>query len=787
MRGGRPACPPHSITEVVPLSRTGTPKAMRRPCTPSASLPPRPLARTSLLSKANPLRCHIGTPSLPPSDPPSTTDGGLKRLHKAKAGLRCSAWSPRLQGLSPAGPYLQPMVQPAHAMNRAPSHNSPSQVHYQTFPPPERATPMNQRALYTARSTDDLRKLHQYRSDGPLPPVPPLPVNARPQLPFPGQPPQGYLADPRGPGQGQIPRPASARPGNPSPQMRQGSSQQPMPSYSAAPILQHTGQPVRPIPQVGPSVPPPLIRTDLPPNPSHGMMRQPSQPPPQNSPYDYQVPRYDVPRPIPGPSQRSRTQPQANYSHHINLEPGGTLQQAMHSPAGTSSNNVAPSYSNTSPRMPPQNQFMSYTDPSTRRHDSHAREASEPPHRSPSRTPDPAQPRGPSPENGWQPSRSQSRQHSKSASLSSSRSASSHRSKPSYDEKDAYGGTFLADDAENRSESPRPIVSPPIDSESRPPLHVQQVEPSAPDLWEDDVAGHACASSAEQGSAGEGTVKAAKAMLEFSEEDTGTVKAEEWADLVRMIGQVGDDTPPATLRKDGLAIVPVVEPIQSAPKKSFTFQDDDDDDEDDNDDGATWARPMQSALKLPEPAGDASPLGTSPKPSLKVQIEELQVPSSVPSHARNSSLTTSRSGSSPSPGLFSAKDTDDQWAVRPDVDRVYDELDKFFPGHDLDKEIVDAGVTSPSVSMTTAVPAVEPAPVQKFKHKKSIRIIAQDRRRLLQKTEVAPKKGITETVTSLLRRKSTKLWGTRTEEVKAGKFAPISENPSPSYPDSCGS
>jgi hypothetical protein len=183
--------------------------------------------------------------------------------------------------------------------------------------------------------------------------------------------------------------------------------------------------------------------------------------------------------------------------------------------------------------------------------------------------------------------------------------------------------------------------------------------------------------------------------------------------------------------------------------------------------------------------------GASPRPSLKVQIDQLPIPARP--QAPPVQASTSKSGSAtPSPGLFTAKDSDDLWAVRPSVDRVYDNLEKYFPNHDLDKPIVEAGVispTTPSAIPNSLAAAIDPPPAQKFKHKKSIRLIAQDRKRFLQKAETV-NKVVTESVTSLLRRKSTRLWGTRTEEVKVGKGAnsqisTINESPSSTSPENC--
>jgi len=58
---------------------------------------------------------------------------------------------------------------------------------------------------------------------------------------------------------------------------------------------------------------------------------------------------------------------------------------------------------------------------------------------------------------------------------------------------------------------------------------------------------------------------------------------------------------------------------------------------------------------------------------------------------------------------------DDSWKlIRPDVEQIYDSLDRFFPGHDLDKPIIETEdeAHSPSIPLTHTIEgAVEGAPV----------------------------------------------------------------------------
>ncbi|CDO73492.1 hypothetical protein BN946_scf185013.g127 [Trametes cinnabarina] len=99
------------------------------------------------------------------------------------------------------------------------------------------------------------------------------------------------------------------------------------------------------------------------------------------------------------------------------------------------------------------------------------------------------------------------------------------------------------------------------------------------------------------------------------------------------------------------------------------------------------------------------------------------------------------------------------WAPRPPPEVMYERLEEYFPEHDLDKPVIEtpSGGTSPT---TTEAPAV-PAPQQKFKHKKSIRHVAAEHKRQLDRTS----RGDESTVAPLSRKRNTKLWGSKLEEV----------------------
>lgn len=181
---------------------------------------------------------------------------------------------------------------------------------------------------------------------------------------------------------------------------------------------------------------------------------------------------------------------------------------------------------------------------------------------------------------------------------------------------------------------------------------------------------------------------------------------------------------------------------------------------------------------------------------------------------------------SPSGGMlrrnsFRAREEDDKdWAIRPAVETVLENLDVFFPDVDLDKPVFDLptpapstpspvkesgpsppGVTERSVSASSVqqmasstgssdpflpiAPPVHPARraisssaglpgATGLSHKKSIRVVAQDRKRAMQKAGRNVVTAVSGLGSNLLRRKSTKLFGARIEEVTSAQLGRIS-------------
>ena len=130
---------------------------------------------------------------------------------------------------------------------------------------------------------------------------------------------------------------------------------------------------------------------------------------------------------------------------------------------------------------------------------------------------------------------------------------------------------------------------------------------------------------------------------------------------------------------------------------------------------------------------------------------------------------------------------DSSWASRPNPEEVLNRLEVFFPDHDLDKPVIEAGSggTSPTAVENPPAPLPyngKPLPDKRSRHKKSIRVVAeehnlrQDRTSRLQSSSAA----------NVFRKRSTKLWDSRVEEVTPGQInlgmPPIPDSPSASGP-----
>jgi mitogen-activated protein kinase kinase kinase len=217
-----------------------------------------------------------------------------------------------------------------------------------------------------------------------------------------------------------------------------------------------------------------------------------------------------------------------------------------------------------------------------------------------------------------------------------------------------------------------------------------------------------------------------------------------------------------SIKQDETLRPPPAASLPQSDSKSAYGADGDDDDESDNG-GGTWIVPPGAKPK-------------TPRPQLNVQIEDHSPLTSTRASNRseltqNTTLFRRDALSSKQPqrrpqSIF-VDDDDDSWAPRPPPENIYDHLEKFFPTHDLDKPVIDTtpGDTSP-VSTETAAALPPPMPVNdeksKMRSKKSIRIVVQDFKK---KYDNRTSKADTSYDKNMLRKRNTKLWGSRLEEV----------------------
>ncbi|KAG1757663.1 MAP kinase [Suillus lakei] len=104
------------------------------------------------------------------------------------------------------------------------------------------------------------------------------------------------------------------------------------------------------------------------------------------------------------------------------------------------------------------------------------------------------------------------------------------------------------------------------------------------------------------------------------------------------------------------------------------------------------------------------------------------------------------------------------WAHRPPPEDVYERLEEFFPEHDLDKPVIEAnsGGTSPTaIDHAYGIPNIVDRDKALVRPKKSIRIVAEEHKKRIDRVS----RGDPSADMSIWRKRSTKLWGSRIEEV----------------------
>jgi len=255
-----------------------------------------------------------------------------------------------------------------------------------------------------------------------------------------------------------------------------------------------------------------------------------------------------------------------------------------------------------------------------------------------------------------------------------------------------------------------------------------------------------------------------------------TLKQEEHAKFAQLINGIEDLTgttmpsrPPLSEKLTRSLTPPP--PSSSSSETPAYSQDDDDSDPG----GGTWiVRPSERPKSVS-------------RPPLKVQIESstesssmnLQLPPQAPPPTSYRPSAVSRPKKLVDRKMRGSTFTgagDDSWAPRPPPEDVYERLEEFFPEHDLDKPVIEA--SSGGTSPTTAEPmAPPPTPVPdkgRVRAKKSIRIVAEEHKKRIDRTSKADATSYTN---NMLRKRNTKLWGSRMEEMTS-EFAKSTSNSS---------
>ncbi|KAG9017078.1 hypothetical protein FRB90_001857 [Tulasnella sp. 427] len=303
---------------------------------------------------------------------------------------------------------------------------------------------------------------------------------------------------------------------------------------------------------------------------------------------------------------------------------------------------------------------------------------------------------------------------------------------------------------------------------------------------------------------GTGTMKPRAAQVTFSQAPPRTITAKAKRMLLR-------PAQPRVISTDSLHQQETSEDAQPNEEEHDGEEDEEaySDSDSSEDDARFWnqssvpsAAATPPAIKTTEPDDDESstigPWNRGRGPSLTLSISPLvddrgsPMPTplpgktNLPSSRENSPSPSPAAGLTPTGGINRrASFRRDTWAFRPIQEDVLDHLQDFFPDHDLDKPFIDQvqianeGLASPAGEV---LPPPVPPPVTKetrFKHRKSIRFVAEERKKVLERVGSAREPSAK--AANLGRKRSTKLWGIRVEEVTPGQ---VKSGVPPTIPES---
>lgn len=235
--------------------------------------------------------------------------------------------------------------------------------------------------------------------------------------------------------------------------------------------------------------------------------------------------------------------------------------------------------------------------------------------------------------------------------------------------------------------------------------------------------------------------------------------------------------------------LPRVPSFNAAPSSQTSASEDEDStDEDDSDNdeggGTLWqVRPRPQLVVDTQPStphARSQPNRNSPWTTPPFPPPNFPPPLPPASKTKKSSTTPKRDSSF-------IKNSNRTWAFRPPAEEMYDRLEEYFPDHDLDKPVIEAGGSSPT-TIEQGAPALSTIPSansavtldkdKRFRHKKSIRLVAAEHKKKIDRTSRCPDP----TALSTIHRRNTKLWGSKLEEVtssqgKHGVLPPPPDSP----------
>ncbi|KAJ3779123.1 kinase-like domain-containing protein [Lentinula raphanica] len=197
-------------------------------------------------------------------------------------------------------------------------------------------------------------------------------------------------------------------------------------------------------------------------------------------------------------------------------------------------------------------------------------------------------------------------------------------------------------------------------------------------------------------------------------------------------------------------------------------------------------KPLSVPSGGPSSTSGASAHGISVPPQSSSTATPNRQPSFVEStkEGANSTVKGNKNRDARQSTFLAASDSEGWWAPRPPPEDMYEKLDQYFPEHDLDKPVIEAasGGTSPT-NITADIglgPGVPPRTHGERDHsriraKKSIRIVAQEHKKRIDRTSMAshlaPQSDVdtisqnSKHASDMARKRSTKLWGSKLEEV----------------------